>query len=682
MLIFIKMGVIMFKIQWGESSTYGWSQSVVEEKLEAISLIENKKTSWIRSELDTKKSSLLSRIIWTFLAKHFNCLRERFYGVNLDKSESMLLQIGKQIDKNNSKLVKTYNLAIEKFNSIAPHHVVPTITPAPLKKSLSNIPPEVVKLIATPKVVLPPKPTQPVSTDEANEFLAKTIEQGSVLTIEDLFSFQNATKLDLRTAKYPLSKDSLELIFSHCPYLMDIMLPPKLENDGSSWHTPIHMMDSELNAVETLRFCIKYKSEKAVVRFKFAPHSNDLFVSLLTNMATDEGKILFKQMHEDDLTQWAAVLSEAINLSEDDIGNSTPYLYTFLQEIYTSEIETLLPVLRNLPAKHRTLYGAPFKKLTVGDFPTLLKGMEQADADLFRDLIFSGFSDNGIILKNNFIKTAKAIFNAFAADKDLFQKLCKSVKSLQTGRGNGMQILLKGIVQSDLDLNHQFQLLDVFFNLNDKEEYNDAKLLSNVSDPLKLRTVIHEITQILKETKDSALKGYGIYKKLTELEHLDRDAITYALVKYCPISSIPLIFEAFTNQFDYGNNANLMAVSFIREVLQTNNPDVIHQLFQSFWPIEHQLMGHYPKRLKGILKAIDSKMKLEAALKALPDDISKTDRAFYISSLCIPLFDGVGEELAIIKISLPKEDIIGVLKEQKGPNKAVIDELGIIGKIF
>ena len=48
-----------------------------------------KSRDWIRADLTLSKSSKLGRIFWCAI-KHFNCLREFFYGVNLEKSKERL----------------------------------------------------------------------------------------------------------------------------------------------------------------------------------------------------------------------------------------------------------------------------------------------------------------------------------------------------------------------------------------------------------------------------------------------------------------------------------------------------------------------------------------------------------------------------------------------------------------
>ncbi|MFI5344063.1 MAG: hypothetical protein ACHQUC_07575 [Chlamydiales bacterium] len=100
-----------------------WSRSLVIDKLTKIGHMQDKQVMWICSDLSTEESSPITRFVWTLFVKYFNWLRERFFGVNLDQSKEILSRIGKQIDKQDVRIVNLYNLAVQKFNSIAPRHV-------------------------------------------------------------------------------------------------------------------------------------------------------------------------------------------------------------------------------------------------------------------------------------------------------------------------------------------------------------------------------------------------------------------------------------------------------------------------------------------------------------------------------------------------------------------------------
>ncbi|MFI5344062.1 MAG: hypothetical protein ACHQUC_07570, partial [Chlamydiales bacterium] len=100
---------------------------VIIDKLTKIGQIQDKNVMWICSDLSTTESSPITRFIWTFFVKYFVWLRERFFGVNLDRSKEFLSRIGSLTDKQDVRLVNLYNLAVQKFNSIAPRHAAPEL---------------------------------------------------------------------------------------------------------------------------------------------------------------------------------------------------------------------------------------------------------------------------------------------------------------------------------------------------------------------------------------------------------------------------------------------------------------------------------------------------------------------------------------------------------------------------
>ncbi len=104
------------------NKTTSWSAEVVESKLQAIGNLNVKKVAWIRSDLSVKKSNWFTRLIWTVVAKHFSWMRKFFFGVNLKRSRSLLLQIGKQIP-DNPNIKEIYQQVIGKFIQIAPRHM-------------------------------------------------------------------------------------------------------------------------------------------------------------------------------------------------------------------------------------------------------------------------------------------------------------------------------------------------------------------------------------------------------------------------------------------------------------------------------------------------------------------------------------------------------------------------------
>lgn len=117
----------MFNIQT-ETEKFTWSKLEVENKLMAIGQIKDKKVAWIRSDLSTEESNVITRWIWTFIAKHLSSLlRELLFRVNLEKSKSLLQQIGEKLDKTDTPLITLYNTAAASFNAIAPHHAISMI---------------------------------------------------------------------------------------------------------------------------------------------------------------------------------------------------------------------------------------------------------------------------------------------------------------------------------------------------------------------------------------------------------------------------------------------------------------------------------------------------------------------------------------------------------------------------
>ncbi len=104
-----------------KDSHYQWSEQLVEKKLKAIGNLEGKKTAWICKDLELKASHGLARLIWTVVAKFFHWMRERFYGVDLEMSRSLLAQIGVQV-QGDGKFSKLYLTALETFSQIAPRH--------------------------------------------------------------------------------------------------------------------------------------------------------------------------------------------------------------------------------------------------------------------------------------------------------------------------------------------------------------------------------------------------------------------------------------------------------------------------------------------------------------------------------------------------------------------------------
>jgi len=103
------------------SKQHEWSENKVKSKLQKIGNLKGKKVAWIQANLSVKKSTWLTRVIWSVVAKHFSWMRKYFFSVNLQQSRSLLLQIGEEI-QDNPNITKLYHQAVGKFNKIAPRH--------------------------------------------------------------------------------------------------------------------------------------------------------------------------------------------------------------------------------------------------------------------------------------------------------------------------------------------------------------------------------------------------------------------------------------------------------------------------------------------------------------------------------------------------------------------------------
>jgi hypothetical protein len=84
----------------------------------SIQQIENKLTSlataqkdkhWVQSNLSLEASSRIGRCLWIVI-KPFAFLREFFYGVNLDKSRQLLLQISAKIVECDLTLIPLFKI--------------------------------------------------------------------------------------------------------------------------------------------------------------------------------------------------------------------------------------------------------------------------------------------------------------------------------------------------------------------------------------------------------------------------------------------------------------------------------------------------------------------------------------------------------------------------------------------
>ncbi len=95
-------------------------EATVLRKLERLRDLPNKRAGWITADLEVKPSSWISRAFWTLIAKHFDRLRELFYGVNLQKSQNFLFQLESQISERSYEIYDLFAQAVAKYDQIAP----------------------------------------------------------------------------------------------------------------------------------------------------------------------------------------------------------------------------------------------------------------------------------------------------------------------------------------------------------------------------------------------------------------------------------------------------------------------------------------------------------------------------------------------------------------------------------
>jgi Calcineurin-like phosphoesterase len=107
-----------------------WDQATVQNKLAGLAHLDNKRSGWIQGELNIGSSGPVSRFFWSIVGKRFETLRERFFGVNLAKSQNLLTQLQPQIHgTKNNELIELFRGAVEKYNEIAPHYSVAIAAP-------------------------------------------------------------------------------------------------------------------------------------------------------------------------------------------------------------------------------------------------------------------------------------------------------------------------------------------------------------------------------------------------------------------------------------------------------------------------------------------------------------------------------------------------------------------------
>lgn len=166
-----------FSVQLG-NKTLNWNEDQVRQKLEGLSNLHNKKCGWIHSDLSTSNSWCITRVFWTLIAKHFNCLRSCFYNVDLDKSKAILEQLKPQVESNPA-MTRLFNQAVDKFETIAPKH---KIVAAPSSKPSSSAHTEPSGTSESPK------PTRDIKPQAVNVIPAQNLKTQGLDSVKDLMT--------------------------------------------------------------------------------------------------------------------------------------------------------------------------------------------------------------------------------------------------------------------------------------------------------------------------------------------------------------------------------------------------------------------------------------------------------------------------------------------------------------
>ncbi len=99
-----------------------WTERELKQQLNALAHLQDKQAGWITRDLTIKPSSSVTRLIWSLVIKHFECLRELFYNINLVKSQEILVQLEPQV-KNRPALQVLFNEAVLKFEQVTQHTI-------------------------------------------------------------------------------------------------------------------------------------------------------------------------------------------------------------------------------------------------------------------------------------------------------------------------------------------------------------------------------------------------------------------------------------------------------------------------------------------------------------------------------------------------------------------------------
>lgn len=610
----------MFNIQIGMDKL-GWSKQDVEKKLEALGQLAGKEVSWIRSDLSTVNSSSISRWIWTFVAKHFTWLRERIYGVNLEKSKSALQQIGEQISKDDADFIKLYNLAIEKFNAIAPRHnivlvlaapavvdaslspmaehqPVDDVAPPPLEESQMDVQPEakdeikVIEEVAQKsenqdpaKVVTEGEPSDfvPANAEAANQFLIESLIKGDSLDLKDILKFQNANQLDLKSAKFPLSKHTLDNVFAHCPGLKKVVLPGTIDAEA------IGTGDSELTAFETVKYLFDQPNNRLF--FEFADFSASNYAMVVSKLNDNARNYLFEVIIYHHVSDQLPFLYETIKLMKinDKLTDRTLFgvMKPFLENLNYYQLSEI------------------FKKFTEADLETMIPVLQKTFEwkKVFNSLFFDNFSYQYLIF---IIKLLEKI-----NQNDLFTII-----------GNSKKSCFFKMISEDFDR----RLMDEIHSHRVNQGFDDhvAEDISKVYPDYL--SYVGQIMEILKNEETDKREKISFILDITKLGERDNKLIASLLGLICATESVlSFLINNFT---ELNGSPKFHFYDLMRGILESGDDDIIRLAFKRYYLLPKQPFEYLVKN------CIDTKQKLQAAIDTLPEELLMHERQAFIRTLC------------------------------------------------
>jgi hypothetical protein len=190
-----------FKI---DNQNHTWNESVLSTKLQALSTVK-KNQAWIKEDLSTGKSRFIGRLFWT-IAKHSKWMRQRFYHVNLEKSQNILNLLCPQIKATaNQNLIELYQKAVANFNAIALYHQASPLVVPPKNDEKKNPSP-------------PPSKENSTKPGETKELIALELNDSNYSAEEDSSAnIQKALKDCARASKvsiknWPLDKSGIKTL--------------------------------------------------------------------------------------------------------------------------------------------------------------------------------------------------------------------------------------------------------------------------------------------------------------------------------------------------------------------------------------------------------------------------------------------------------------------------------------